>query len=65
MINQLIHRIRVRQAEIQVSLANGTPVTWEAYQRMVGEHQGLQAVMDMIDSMLREEEERDWRPTPG
>ena len=59
MINQLIHRIRVRQAEIQVSLANGTPVTWEAYQRMVGEHQGLQAVMDMIDSMLREEEERD------
>ena len=31
----------------------------EAYQRMVGEHQGLQTAMDMIDSMLEEEKNRD------
>lgn len=59
MIEQLIHRIKVRQAELQMSLAQGTPMTWEAYQRMVGEHQGLQAAMDMIDTMLEEEKNQD------
>lgn len=59
MIEQLIHRIKVRQAELQVALAQGMPMTWEAYQRMVGEHQGLQAAMDMIDAMLEEEKNQD------
>jgi hypothetical protein len=59
MIEQLIHRIKVRQAEIQVSLANGMPINWESYQRMVGEFQGLQAAMDMIDNMLDEEKHQD------
>ena len=59
MIEQLIHRIKVRQAEIQVSLANGMPINWESYQRMVGEFQGLQAAMDMIDNMLDEEKNQD------
>lgn len=59
MIEQLIHRIKVRQAELQISLAAGTAMTWEAYQRMVGEHQGLQTTMDMIDNMLEEEKNQD------
>ena len=59
MIEQLIHRIKVRQAELQMSLAGGNAMTWEAYQRMVGEHQGLQMAMDMIDSMLEEEKNQD------
>jgi hypothetical protein len=59
MIDQVIHRIKVRQSELQVSLAVGMPVTWEAYQRMVGEHQGMQAVLDIIDSMLDEERNQD------
>ena len=59
MIEQLIHRIKVRQAEIQVSLANGMPINWESYQRMVGEFQGLQSTMDMIDNMLDEEKNQD------
>ena len=59
MIEQLIHRIKVRQAEIQVSLATGMPMNWESYQRMVGEFQGLQATMDMIDNMLDEEKHQD------
>ena len=46
MIDQVIHRIKLRQTELQVALAVGMPVTWEAYQRMVGEHQGLQIGMD-------------------
>lgn len=59
MIEPLIHRIKIRQAELQVSLAGGLPATWEAYQRMVGEHQGLQAALDMIDAMLEEERRED------
>jgi hypothetical protein len=59
MIEALIHRIKVRQAELQVSLAAGMPATWEAYNRMVGEHQGLQSVMDMIDAMLEESSNQD------
>ena len=59
MIDQLIHRIKVRQAELQVSLAQGTPMTWEAYQRMVGEHQGLQSALDIIDNMLEENRSQD------
>ena len=59
MISQLIHRIKVRKAEIQLSLADGMPMNWESYQRMVGEHQGLQSVMDMIDNMLDEENNQD------
>jgi len=59
MIDQLIHRIKVRQAEMQVSLAAGMPQNWESYQRMVGVHQGLQETMDMIDNMLEEEKNQD------
>jgi hypothetical protein len=59
MIEALIHRIKIRQNELQVSLAGGNAMTWEAYQRMVGEHQGLQTTLDMIDSMLDEEKNRD------
>ena len=55
MIEQLIHRVKVRQAEMQVALASGTPASWDAYQRMVGEYQGLQTALDMIDAMLEEE----------
>lgn len=59
MIEQLIHRVKVRQSELQVALAQGMPMTWEAYQRMVGEYQGLQSAIDMIDAMLEEEKNRD------
>ena len=56
MIEALIHRIKIRQSELQLALAMGSPMTWEAYQRMVGEYQGLQTTLDMIDNMLEEEE---------
>jgi hypothetical protein len=58
MIEQLIHRMKIRQAELQVALAQGIPMTWDAYQRMVGEYQGIQFVFDTIDNMLDEEESK-------
>jgi hypothetical protein len=44
---------------MHLSLAHGNPATWEAYHRMVGEYQGLQTAMDMIDNMLDEEKSQD------
>jgi len=55
MIPALIHVIKLQQAEIGASLAKGNATTWEAYQRMVGESQGLQYVLDSINRMLDEE----------
>lgn len=59
MLEQLIHRIKIRQAELQLSLAAGIPASWEGYQRMVGEHQGLQKTLDIIDAMLDEEKNQE------
>ena len=59
MIEQLIHRIKLRQVQLQASLAAGNAPNWETYQRIVGTHQGLQDAMDMIDNMLEEEKNQD------
>lgn len=59
MIEALIHRIKIRQAELQVSLSHGIPQSFETYQRMVGEYAGVQYVLDTIDNMLEEEKEFD------
>jgi hypothetical protein len=48
--------IKLRQAEIGVSLASGNASTWELYQRMVGEHVGLAWVLQMINQKLEEED---------
>jgi transposase len=59
MIEALIHVIKLRQAEIGMSLAQGNAVTWEAYQRMVGEAQGIQYALDAVDRLLEQEEGKD------
>jgi hypothetical protein len=56
MIDQLIHRIKLRQLELQKSLAQGNPASWDMYQRMVGEYQGLQSSLDMLEQMMDEED---------
>ena len=59
MIAQTIHVIKLRQAEIAQSLALGNAFNWETYQRMVGEVQGLQYVLDQIDRLLDEEKNQE------
>jgi hypothetical protein len=56
MTSELIHMIKLRQAEIGVSLAGGNAATWESYQRMVGENVGLAWVLQMINQKLEEED---------
>ena len=54
MIEQLIHKIKIRQSEIQLALAQGTAGNWDAYQRMVGEWQGLEKALALIDDLLQD-----------
>ena len=58
-IAELIGAIKERQAEIGLSLAAGNAASWEAYQRMVGEHLGLQRALDILNFLLKDEDERD------
>ena len=58
-VSQLIGAYKARQAEIGRSLAAGNAATWEAYQRMVGEHLGLQKALDIIENFIEEEDEHD------
>ena len=41
LINGLINKIKLRQAEIVDSMVNGRFVNFESYQRYVGQHQGF------------------------
>ena len=56
-VADLIGALRLRQAEISQSLAAGNAASWEAYQRMVGEYLGLKKALDVIDDLLRDEDE--------
>jgi hypothetical protein len=58
-IGDLIGALKSRQAEIASSLASGNASTWETYQRMVGTNQGLQESLDILNKLLKDENERD------
>lgn len=53
----LIGAINARKSEIAVSLAAGNATTWESYQRMVGHHQGLQESLDILNNLMKEEDD--------
>jgi hypothetical protein len=47
--------IKQRQERIAESLVQGNAVTFEAYQRLVGQHQGLEEALLIINQLLEEE----------
>jgi hypothetical protein len=49
--------LKLRQAEISLALAAGNAASWDAYQRMVGEYLGLKKALDVIDDLMREDDE--------
>lgn len=53
-ISDLIGAIRDRQAGIAKSLVDGNAVTFEAYQRLVGQHQGLAEALEIINDLLKD-----------
>jgi hypothetical protein len=56
-LEDYIGQVKVRQAEIASSLAAGNAVNFETYQRMVGHYTGLQEALDILNNLLREDNE--------
>lgn len=55
-LSDYIGAVQAEQERIQKSMAAGNPVTFEAYQRLVGEHQGLAKALDILNTLLEESE---------
>ena len=55
MLANFIGHIKQRQERIAESLVQGNAVTFEAYQRLVGQHQGLEEALLIINQLLEEE----------
>jgi hypothetical protein len=58
-IGDLIGQIKASQAEIALSLAAGNAPTWDAYQRLVGRHEGLQDALDILDNLMKDDDEHE------
>lgn len=46
--------VRQRQAEIAQGLVAGNCMTFEAYQRLVGTHAGLEEALEILNNLLEE-----------
>lgn len=58
-VADLIGGIKARQAAISQSLAAGNAATWETYQRMVGEYAGLEQALEILNNLLKEDDENE------
>jgi hypothetical protein len=57
-ISEIIGRVRDQQKGLADTLTAGNNVnSFEDYQRLVGRYDGFTAVLDIIDLILREDEE--------
>jgi len=56
-ISDLISAIEDRKRQISESLVSGTAVNFETYQRLVGQHQGLQETLDILNNLLKEDDD--------
>ena len=56
-VGDLIGGLKVLQSEISLSLARGNAPTGETYHRMVGQYQGIQDALDLLDKLLKEDED--------
>jgi hypothetical protein len=57
-VEDFIGAIKVRQAEIASSLVAGNAVNFETYQRLVGQHQGLEEALITLNNLLKDEDEQ-------
>lgn len=58
-LDDFIGAIEAERLRITQSLVNGNAVTFEAYQRLVGQHQGLTQALDILNDLLKEDETRE------
>ena len=55
--SDFISAIKVRQAGIASSLTAGNVVNFETYQRLVGQYAGLEEALQILNDLLKEENE--------
>jgi hypothetical protein len=56
-VSDFIGAVKARQAEISAGMSNGNCVNFESYQRLVGQYQGLTEALEIINNLLKEEED--------
>lgn len=57
MIERLLDQIKRTQAELALSLARGNASNIESYRQLSGEYIGYEKVLNMIDDILKENEQ--------
>ena len=58
-ISDVISAVEARKVTIEKALAQGTASNYDSYQRLVGEYAGLQTAIDIINNLLKVEEEKE------
>lgn len=58
-ISDIISAVEARKVSIEKALAQGNAANFDSYQRLVGEYAGLNASLEIINNLLKEEEEKD------
>lgn len=51
--------VKAEQMRISQSLVEGHAVNFESYQRLVGQYQGLDKALDILDDILKEPDENE------
>jgi len=54
-VSDLIGLIKKKQVEIADSIVSGYCVNFETYQRLIGQYQGLDEALNIVNLMLEEE----------
>lgn len=58
-VSDIIDAVKARQVEIEKALAQGNAANFDSYQRLVGEYAGLSTAIDIINNLLKEEENKE------
>ena len=56
-VSDFIGAVKARQDEIGASVIAGNCMTYEAYQRLVGINAGLGEALEILNQLLKEEDE--------
>jgi hypothetical protein len=58
-VSDFIGAVEARKAEIAQSVVAGNCASYEAYQTLVGTYAGLEQALDILNNLLKEEENDD------
>lgn len=57
-ISEFIGLVKTEQARIAESITAGHAINFETYQRLVGNHQGLDAALNILNALMTEDDEQ-------